>query len=183
MGAQLWFEQAPWHADPEVALQAVQARCLEQYDLSQLLPQHLAWAREAVTATKAEGDPYDLLEQYEDRVRLLEGFGSQPIPEDTSAQIEIVRHVHADSGAGVGNILDITGISTQRGIFTAQRLTDTELVQLVRTSRPTAKQADGAIDNICLGLDRGECVCFPVYEDDTDSAAPVGWYFVGNTVD
>ena len=182
MGAELWYHEAPWHPDPANALRALQARFLaEHYDLPTLLPQHLIWARDSVAAARAEGDPYGLVDLYEEKVRLLEGLNSQPIPQEPQAQIEILRQIHADSGQGISNVLDVERISRKRDVFAAQRLTQAETVQLVGTESPTLAQARNAIANIHGGLGRGECVCFPVYDDA--GRQPVAWYFVGNTVD
>jgi hypothetical protein len=145
MGAQLWYHEAPWHPDAAKALQALQARFLaENYDLPALLPQHLIWARDAVAASKADGDPYGLVDLYEERVQLLERLNSQPVPQDSQAQVEILRQIHADSGQGIGNVLDVKGISEEREVFTAQRLTQAETVRLVGTERPTMAQARNA---------------------------------------
>jgi hypothetical protein len=182
MGAELWYHEAPWHPDPTKALQALQARFLaENYDLPTLLPQHLIWARDSVVAAKADGDPYGLVDLYEEKVRLLERLNSQPVPRDPQAQIEILRQIHADSGQGISNVLDVKGISQERDVFAAQRLTEAETVRHVGTERPTVAQARNAIANIHVALGRGECVCFPVYDDA--GRQPVAWYFVGNTVD
>ena len=182
MGAELWYHEAPWHPDPADALQALQACFLAgNYDFPTLLPRHLIWARESVAAAQADGDPYGLVDLYEEKVRLLERFNSLPIPRDAQAQIEILRQIHADSGQGISNVLDVEGISEERDIFTAQRLTDVETVRLVGTERPTVAQARNAITNINVELGRGECVCFPVY--DELGRQPVAWYLVGNTVD
>ena len=92
MGAELWYHEAPWHPDPADALRALQARFLaENFNLPALLPQHLGWARDSLAAAKAEGDPYGLVDGYEEKVRLMERLNSEPIPEDAQAQIEILR--------------------------------------------------------------------------------------------
>ncbi|HEV3082488.1 MAG TPA: hypothetical protein VGY66_22075 [Gemmataceae bacterium] len=182
MGAQLWYHEAPWHPDPAVALQALQARFLtENYDLPSLLPQHLIWAREAVAAAAAEGDPYGLVELYEERVRLLERLNKLAVPQDAQAQIEILRQIYADGGQGISNVLDVERISEKRDTFTAQRLSVAEALRLVGTERPTIDDARNSVSKINEELCRGECVCFPVY--DKAGKQPVAWYFVGNTVD
>src|SRR5262249_31992428 len=104
---------------------------------------------------------------------------SQPTPESPEAQIEAVRQINADSGEGVGNVLDVAGVSEQRGIHTAQRLSEQETARLVGGTQPTLAQARKAVGKINEELGRGECVCFPVY----DNGKPAGWYFVGNTID
>ena len=70
----------------------------------------------------------------------------------------------------------------QRDLFTAQRLTEPEIIRLVGAPRPTVAQGHEAVSKINEELGRGECVCFPVY-DSAGLDEPVGWYFVGNTVD
>lgn len=183
MGAQLWYHEAPWHPKPLTALKTFQARFLaEKYDLSSLLPQYLANAREAVAITIAEDDPYELLETYQEEVRLLERLCSQPIPQDFEGQIKILRQISASSGQGIGNILDVERISEQRQYDVAQRLSGPELIRLVGTEQPTRAQAKKAIDKINEELGRGECVCFPIY-DSSEKSQPVGWYFIGNTLD
>jgi hypothetical protein len=180
MGAQLWYHEAPWHPDADEALKLLQARFLaENYDLRALLPQHLAWARDSVAAAEAEGDPYGLLEMYQEKVWLVQELCSQPIPESPEAQIEIVRRINADNGEGIGNVLDVTGVAEHRDIQKAQRLSPQETVRLVGNTQPTLAQACNAVSKINEELGRGECVCFPVY----DKGRPVAWYFVGNTID
>jgi hypothetical protein len=182
MGAELWYHEAPWHPDAAKALQALQARFLaENYDLPALLPQHLIWARDAAAAARADGDPYGLVDLYEEQVRLLERLNSQPVPRDPQAQIEVLRQIHALSGQGISNVLDVKGLSEEREVFATQRLTQAETVRFVGTERPAVAQARNAIANINGALGRGEFVCFPVYDDA--GRQPVAWYFVGNTFD
>jgi hypothetical protein len=180
MGAELWCHEAPWHADAGAALKALQARFLaDHYDLPTLLPQHLAWARESVAAVKDEGDTYGLLEIYQEAVTLLERLCNEPIPDSPEAQIEIVRRIYANSGQGIGNVLDVTAVADQPEFDEAQRLSAEEILRLLGDAQPTLAQAAGAIDKINEELGRGECVCFPAYEN----GKPIGWYFVGNTID
>ena len=180
MGAQLWYHDAPWHPDAGASLKALQARFLaENYDLPSLLPQHLAWAREAVMAAEGEGDPYGLLGIYQDKVRLLERLCNEPIPDSPEAQIDIVRQINADSGEGIGNVLDVTDVAERQDIHIAQRLSEQETARLAGAAQPTLAQASQAVYKINEELGRGGCVCFPIYE----IGKPVGWYFVGNTID
>src|SRR5690348_14218337 len=131
MGAELWYHEAPWNPQPEAALRTLQAQFVtENYDLAAILPQHLAWARESVAGTKEEGDPYGMLEMLEEKLRMLERLTSQPIPTDPEAQIEAVRQLHADSGQGIGNVLDLTKVTKERNLHMAQRLTDEDTVRL-----------------------------------------------------
>jgi hypothetical protein len=52
-------------------------------------------------------------------------------------------------------------------------------VRLVGAAQPSRIQARQAVGKINEELGRGECICFPVYA----KGKPVGWYFVGNTID
>ncbi len=180
MGAELWFYEAPWDPDPQQALQKLQADFLaENYDLATLLPQHLEWAKESVQAARADGDPYGLVEIYEERLELMERLSSRPIPENPTEKIEILRQVFSDTGQGIGNILDVTHVSDSRDYPSAERLDEQELLRLAGVAKPSRSEAQKTGYEIHEGLHRGECVCFPFYED----GKPAGWYFVGNTID
>jgi hypothetical protein len=180
MGAELWYHQAPWADNPADALKLLQASYVSaNYDLATLLPQLLEWAKESVAAAKAGGASFDLVEMHEEEANVLEEFCREPIPADVEAQIGIIRRINANSGEGIGNVLDIRGISENRDVHRTQRLGDDEILRLVGSPKPSISQADKAIPKINRELDRGESVCFPVYENEQ----PVGWYFVGNTID
>jgi len=182
MGAELWYHQAPWHADPQVALQALQAEFVaEHYNLAELLATHLESTRQAVALTQAEGDPYGILEHYRDELQLLERLTAEPIPTDPLRQIEFVRQVNRFSGQGVGDVLDVQRVAQERDYPCCQRLGEAETTRLVGNARPTAAEARQAVTRINEVLDRGEAVCFAVYDDARSN--PVGWYFVGNTID
>jgi hypothetical protein len=166
MGAQLWHHEAPGELGPAEALKALQARFLaKNYDLPTLLPQHLVWARESVAAAQADGDPYGLVDLYQEKVHLLERLCNRPIPKDLEGQIKILRQIFADGGEGIGNVLDVKGCSDNRGILITERLSEQETVRLVGTSRPTIAQAREAIAKIHEELNRAKSVCFPIYDD------------------
>jgi hypothetical protein len=180
MGAMPWEHEAPWDPDPAVSLRALQAQFLaDNYDLEKHLHDCLASYRQAVETTKAEGDPYELLDFYQGQLESLERMLSMPIPADAQERIELLRKAEAGSGQGIGNVLDVQGISSKRAICVAQPLDHAEMARLVGTQRPTLVEARVAADRIYLN--RAECVCFPFY--DADSGEPVGWYFVGYTID
>ena len=132
-----------------------------------------------MAAAEAEDDPYGLVDLYQAKVDLLERLCGEPMPDGPDEQVEIVRQISADSGEGVGNVLDVIGVSDERAACNAQRLSDEETARLVGVAQPTRSQALAAVDAINNVLGRGECVCFPIY----DHGQPVGWYFVGNTID
>jgi hypothetical protein len=179
----LWHHSAPWRPDPDEALLDFQVRFLaETYDLPSLVQERLESVKEAVRSTEAEGDEYGLLELYRDELAILEAVAAGPLPDAPREQIELVRKLHANSGEGVGNILDVVEVSDRRDYPTAERLADDAMERLVGTTRPTLGQAHQAVSTINEELRRGESVCFPYYEA-SDAEQPAGWYFVGNTID
>ena len=136
MGATLWYHDAPGHTDPSDALQALQARVLaREYDLHTPLPRRLLEARKTVVDVEADGDEYGLLDIYREQVRMLEEFTSRPIPRDPQAQIEILRRIEAYGGEGLGNVLDVEGISDARGFPMAHRLGEED--RCAWSGRPT----------------------------------------------
>jgi len=183
MGAQLWHHSAPGFTDPNDALRALQGQFLAaSYDLPKMVQAELDGTREAVRREEAEGDPYELLDMYRRKLRFIEAVVAEGVPEDTDQRIELVRQLCMDTGEGVGNVLDVKSVSTERGVLTAQVLTDSEVLRLVGMTRPTLHQAKAAIHRINEELGRGEAVCFPIYPEGA-TQPPVGWYFVGNTID
>jgi hypothetical protein len=197
MGAELWYYEAPWDDDPARALAALQTRIfVENYNLAEVLRASLADARESVSYTQAERDQYEkldknkakvrllerLLDHYKDEVQLLETLCRQPIPKDPIEQLQILRRVEATGSAEIGNILDVRGVSDRRDTHVAQRLTEDQMIRLVETTRPTTAQSHAAVAAIHSDLNRGESICFPMFADN-DKTKPVGWFFVGNTVD
>jgi len=180
MGATLWYHETPWNDDPACALSALQAEFVDaNYDLAALIPQHLEWARESVAQCEADGDEYGLLDMYRTQLELLERLSGEPIPDDPRARVEIVRQLHSDTGQGVGNVIDLTGVSKQREFFRAQVLDVREIQGFTGNPQPTIAEARAAISKINCELGRGECVCFPMYDGKT----PAGWMFVANTID
>jgi hypothetical protein len=182
MGAELWYHQAPWHADPQVALQRLQAEFVAEHcDLAGLLSRHLDNTRIAVALTHAEGDPYGLLQTYQEELQVLERLSAEPIPTDPLGQIEFVRQLSRFSGQGVGDVLDVQRVAEERDYPCSQRLTEAETARLIGHCRPTAAEARQAVERINEVLHRGEAFCFALY--DGARSNPVGWYFVGNTID
>jgi hypothetical protein len=183
LGAQLWHHSAPWRPDPEEALFELQIQFLkETYNLPSLIKEHLESAREAVRICQKEGDPYELLDFYRKELVRLEDMSRRPIPDDPREQIELVRKVFMSSGEGVGNVLDVTGVDDEGSELVARRLKPDEIREFCKTDHPTSSQARNAVSKINEGLRRGESVCFPIYDDGAEGE-PIGWYFVGNTID
>jgi hypothetical protein len=137
MGATLWHHVAPWHADANVALKALQADFfVENYDLAALLPIQLASARESVRAAERDGDKYGLVGIYRDRVKLLESLCAHPIPDSPHARIEILRRIESAIGSEIGNVLDVVAVADQRKSHTAQQLSAHDVKRLVGVARP-----------------------------------------------
>lgn len=180
MGAQLWYHEAPWHPDAAESLKALQAQFLaENYDLHKVLPEQLANARASVEYAKEDGDPYGLVDFYQEQVASLAKLSAQPIPENPEEQVELIRRVWSAGGDEIGNVLDVRGISDDRDTFQTQRLSDDDMLRLVGTAQPTIDEARQAVGDINAELNRGECVCFAVF----NAGVPAAWCFVGNTVD
>ncbi len=55
-------------------------------------------------------------------------------------------------------------------------------MQLLGSNRPTAAEGEAAVGPINEQLGRGESYCFAVYAEE-DRERPVGWFFIGNTID
>ncbi len=184
MGAELWYHLAPWRPDPAEALHDLQVGFLaENYDLPSLVQGHLENAREAVRATEADGDKYGILGFYKEQVEKLEEIAGQPLPQDPLEQIAIVRRVYTGSGQGIGNVLDVERVSDRGGFPIARKLGQDEIRRFCGTDRPTLREARDSVGMIHERLQRGDSVCFPVWADDRQEAEPIGWYFVGNTID
>jgi hypothetical protein len=182
MGAMLWYHLTPWRPDPAEALRALQAKFFKKrYNLRAQLQSFLRSAQDALRVTEAEGDPYDLLEHYRDEVAKLTRIASRPLPTEPDKQIAVPHRIWESSGEGIGNVLDVTRVSSRRGVFLAQRLSPRQVRELVGTETPTRAQAEAAMYTINEMLGRGECLCFPVYR--VKDRTPASWYFVGNTVD
>jgi hypothetical protein len=183
MGATLWEHATRWQPDANDALLELQAQFLAaNYDLSKAIPEHLASSRQALADAEAEGDPYGIADVYREDVELLEGLAQQPIPDDPQQQIQILRRIWASGGQGIGNVLDVKAVGNRRHPLLADVLAEEDIARFAGTARPTLDQAQAAIYAINEELHRGECVCFPFY-DETDEKKPAGWYFVGNTID
>lgn len=182
MGAQLWHYQSSWHEDPADALDEIQVKLVSQnYDLERLLSRCLEDARNSIDSCVEDGDPYDLIGTYQEQFDLVERLYAEGVPKDVRSQIEIIRRVNALGGVGVGNILDLTGISSVRDTCVAELLGQDKMLRLLGNSRPTVEEAEKTLSDINEELNRGECICFPIY--DVTREQPIGWYFVGNTID
>jgi hypothetical protein len=179
MGAELWDYVAPWAEDPAEALLALQMQFLaEHYDLLELVNQQQVKTRDQLQWAK-ENPQYALVVFYQDLLEYIEQVAARGIPEDKHQRIELARKLGSQ---GIGNVLDVTSVAKQRGVCVVQLLDEEAIRRLVGTSRPTSEQAEAAVYKISEQLGRGEAVCFPIYSAQTDQP-PVGWYFVGYTVD
>jgi hypothetical protein len=183
LGAQLWHHSAPWHPDPGESLFELQIQFLKQtYNLSSLIKEHLESAREAVRICAKEGDPYELLDFHREELARLDDMSRRPIPHDPREQIELVRKICMSSGEGVGNVLDVTGVDDEGSELKARKLKPEEIREFCETDRPTLRQARNAVSRINEELRRGQSVCFPIHDHGAEGE-PIGWYFVGNTID
>lgn len=181
MGAKLWHHAAPWCEDPREALHVLQARVLrENHDLGEELEFLLEGARKTVRLCEVD-DKYNLLDHYRRELKRLEKLAQAPIPQAPRECIALLRRIHVSSGQGIGSVLDVTTVSYRGGQHRARRLKMEEVHRFCGVARPDLKRAIAAVDTIHEQLLRGESVCFKYYPAKGDR--PVGWYFVGNTID
>jgi len=181
MGAMPWQHLAPWDPAPVVALRKLQAAYLaENYDFPSTIDSHLESARESVRITEEEGDEYGILDIYQADLQYLEDVASRPLPTTPEEQIAVLRQIWASDGEGIGNVLDVKGVTAEGGVHVTRRMTANEVAEILGTPTPTPRAAERLLSKIADDLGRGESVCFPVYDDN---AKPCGWWFAGYTVD
>ncbi len=183
MGAQLYYHTTAYTSDPNAALKELQSKALDNYDLAEMVASHLASSQQAFEDT-LEDDEYGLHEHYEAELARAKIIASEAIPTDFRGRLDLVRRLHADTGQGVGNILDVDGIADDEGAgwSAAKPLLPNEVVAKFGSDKLVSADARkyAGIANGWLG--RGECICFPLYADAGEDQ-PVEWCFVGNTID
>lgn len=183
MGARLFYHTTTYTSDPNIALEALQATEMEGYDLPAMVASILAGSQQAFDDTP-EDDEYGLHEHYKEELERVRRIASEPIPADFHGRLELVRQLFADTGEGIGNILDVDGIAGDDGAnwFAAKPLAPGEVAGKFGSEKLLSGNADeyAGIANEWLG--RGECICFPLFAN-ADENEPAEWCFVGNTVD
>jgi hypothetical protein len=153
----------------------------ENFDHPARLAADLASARDAVRQAEAESDdPCELREFYRNELTRLEMLAALPPSIGPDEGIERLRKLYATSGEGSGCVIDVTHVYEVGGMHVARTLQETDVVRLCGSAKPTAEQAAGAIYRINEELDRGDSVCFAIFDEN---GSPSGWYFVGNTID
>ncbi|TWU07325.1 hypothetical protein CA54_57310 [Symmachiella macrocystis] len=180
MGAQLWYQFSSPQESPLDALHELQDQRVADYDLPSMIEETLKGARDAVEECRRD-DPCEILELYESFLFDIEQVAAAEIPDDWQGRLEILNKLNAGSGEGLGNILDVLGVSDDEEFGYAYLYSDEELSQQFEIERPTIAEAKAAIEEINTELHRGESVCFRVFAEDRTSLA--GWCFVGNSVD
>jgi hypothetical protein len=180
MGAQLWQHIAGPHASPVQALREIQLQVLAEQDLRGLLASQLESARGAVELTEQD-DEYGLLDFYREELAKFEELTEAGIPDDPEDQIAMLRRMNESSGQGIGNVLDVIGISIDGGMHVTRPCFQPELQDSFGLNHPTRREAASAVSQINERLERGESICFQIYADDRATCA--GWMFVGNTID
>jgi hypothetical protein len=182
MGAMPWYHLASWWLNPAEALHELQAKLLKKnYNLSAELQRHLHSAREAIRVTEAEGDPYGILKEYRRYLTRLERIARRPLPTEPMEQVACLRQIWKAYGEGIGNVLDVSRVSNRRRAGVSCRLSLRAIRELFGTETPSRAQAEAAPGKIFDTLSRGESVCFPVYS--ANGHKPIGWYFVGYSID
>jgi hypothetical protein len=181
MGAERWENLAPWDSDPVIALRKIQASYLaENYNFPQVIDFHLKSKRETVELVEEDGDEYGVLNIYKSDLEYLEKVASRPLPTTPKQQITILRKIYASGGQGIGNILDIERVTAKGGLHVTRRLNSSEVMKVLGTIAPTINEAKQFFDKFASEIDRGDSVCFPVYDENSQ---PCGWWFAGYTID
>ena len=180
MGATYWESVTAHSESAEEALGQVQIRFFREagYDLPRLLAQRVVDMTEAVRSCE-DDDPYDLLDFYRDALDQYRQMAARGVPEDPQAQIELLRRIEQTSGDWVGNIFDMTGISSGIEEGRVQQLPPERIEEAFGTSRPSLLDARRGISRLAESISRGTAICFPVYED----GRPVAWLFAGHSAD
>ncbi len=106
MGAELFFRTSAFTSDPNAALESLQATELDRYDLPDMVASNLTSSQQAFDDTP-EGDEYGLHDHYKAELERAKLIASEPIPTDFRGRLSLVRRLHADTGQGIGNILDV----------------------------------------------------------------------------
>jgi hypothetical protein len=182
MGSTAWRILAPYDVDPDKALRVAQAEYFDQnYDLPVVLVERIQATEQAVRSTE-EDDPYDLHSHYLDALTELRKLASQAWPADVHEQIRLLRRIQAIGSSEVGNILDVVGVSRDPRSHGARPLTSDELQSIFDTDQPTRNEAETRMYRVFDLINAGESICFPVF-CARRPRVPVGWYFVGYTVD
>lgn len=183
MGARLYCHTTAYLNDPASALEAIQSEILAGYNLRELVTTHLQSSQQAFDDTPPN-DEFGLHDYYKAEFARAEDIAAAEIPTEFSGRIHLVRRLFANTGEGIGSILDVDGIAGGKSaaISAARRLEPDDVVAKFSTSKPVSSNADDYAAVVNESLGRGECVFFPLY-GDVDDEEPGEWCFVGNTVD
>ncbi|WP_461509407.1 hypothetical protein [Rhodopirellula baltica] len=128
-----------------------------------------------------DDDEYGLADQYREEVEFLEGLAEKPLPENDERKVAYIRAAYRFDECGMGNILDIRGVTEAQREFAAAPASPEAIQAIIGHVRPTAAEARKIAFGLNETLGRAECLYFHVYDDDND--APTQICFVGNTVD
>ena len=101
----------PYEDSPGQALRKAQVRFFREtgYDLPKLLARRIEDMTEAVRSCEKD-DPYDLLGFYSDALDQYRQMAARGVPEESEAQIDLLRLIEQISGDWIGNILDMTTV-------------------------------------------------------------------------
>ncbi len=178
MGAMLWQHEVPWQADVAASLRKLQAeKFRREYDLASELEKWRCGAEQALEAERESGDAFGLVDNYSAQLKKIEEILSKPLPQETEAQMEVLRQVLPE---GYGNVLDITRVDPAGGVHVMRPLTPKQTAELFGTDRPTLDAVRKSLHAVADRIDRGESVAFAAYDE---SDKPTHWVFLGYTVD
>ena len=177
-----WTTLGPYDADPSRALAKAQEQYFDHnYDLVQYIQNTIKSAEDCVQACQ-ENDTYNLRDTYSTALRAVRKLAKNPIPEDRSAQIELVRDLAAVRGNSLDNILDITGVASEVREWKVFPLPDEMLLTIFGTTKPTELYSDRALCKVYDYIDRAQCVSFNLYRQRKPQR-PWGVRYVGYTAD
>jgi signal transduction histidine kinase len=132
----------------------------------------LAWgemARQVAHEIKNPLTPIQLSSEHLMRVHKDKGEPLSPVLEEcvTSilSQVKLLRQIEAIGSGEIGNILDIESVSKSREPRKVVPLSSQELQDLFGTIHPSREHVTAErLDKIYNTIDRGEAVCFPIFE-------------------
>ena len=178
MGATLWQHQVPWQADLAAALRALQAeRFQRKYDFAAELETWCKDAESVITLQQADGDPFDLVAIYTERLQTIRQIAEAPLPQTVEQKIALLRDVRPE---GYGDVLDITRIDEAGGLFVMRPLTTQQHEALFGTARPTLSVINRSLPVLAEQIDRGEAIAIAAFQAP---GPPTHWVFAGCSVD
>ena len=110
-------------------------------------------------------------------------FPQFPVNENTPSpgaqHASIEEALEASDATGTMSILDLVAVQDEADFLVAKRLSSDELVDVFGTDKPTETKVQERFEELFELIDRGQGICFSIYENDV----PTKLIFVGYSVD